>query len=89
MIKYLVWYRNIQKCFKYLLKINKILILNKMYYMFLFQGILFVTMLGIVASEFAFSSQHIHKYDGHHELVDHGHEHHDYYVNTFLIMSVL
>ncbi|KAG6464878.1 hypothetical protein O3G_MSEX014792 [Manduca sexta] len=30
----------------------------------------------------AFSSQHVHKHDGHHEVVSHGHgHHHDYYTH--------
>ncbi|KAG6464866.1 hypothetical protein O3G_MSEX014775 [Manduca sexta] len=42
----------------------------------------FVALLGAAAAHHAFSSQHVHKYDGHHEPVyhhGHGHEHHDYY----------
>ncbi|XP_037874610.1 cuticular protein RR-2 motif 117 isoform X1 [Bombyx mori] len=42
--------------------------------------VLFVALVGVVSAEHAFSSQHIHKYDGHHEPVHHGH-HHDYYTH--------
>nr|AER27819.1 cuticular protein RR-2 motif 118 [Antheraea yamamai] len=46
---------------------------------------LFVVLVGAVAAEYAYSSQYIDKYDGHHEPVhhggyEHGHdEHFDYY----------
>lgn len=50
---------------------------------------IFLAIVGAVSAEHAHSSQHIHKHDGHHEIVTHGHkhEHHDYYVcdYTFFI----
>ncbi|XP_049703332.2 histidine-rich glycoprotein-like [Helicoverpa armigera] len=34
-----------------------------------------------VVSAHGYSSQYVHKYDGHHEPVHHGHDHHDYYTH--------
>ncbi|KAG6465451.1 histidine-rich glycoprotein [Manduca sexta] len=40
-----------------------------------------LAILAVVAADHGFSSQYIHKHDGHHEVVSHGHDHHhhDYY----------
>lgn len=50
--------------------------------------LLLAAVIGATVAEHAFSSQHIHKHDGHHEPVHHGHghEHHDYYVRSFLLL---
>lgn len=54
-------------------------------------GFQLVFLAGLVGAAFAghaFSSQHIHRYDGHHELVHHGHghDHHDYYVRKYCFL---
>ncbi|KAG6463543.1 hypothetical protein O3G_MSEX013927, partial [Manduca sexta] len=41
-------------------------------------AIIFLALLGVAAAHQAFSSQQVHKYDGHHHPVHH-HGHHDYY----------
>ncbi|XP_037874849.1 cuticle protein 7-like, partial [Bombyx mori] len=38
-----------------------------------------VGFVGVALAEHAFSSQHIHKHDGHHETVHHGHGHEHHY----------
>ncbi|XP_037299631.1 cuticle protein 19-like [Manduca sexta] len=44
--------------------------------------ILAALVVAVTADHHAFSSQHVHKHDGHHELVSHGHgHHHDYYTH--------
>nr|XP_037874612.1 cuticular protein RR-2 motif 110 isoform X1 [Bombyx mori] len=50
----------------------------------MFKVLILVGFVGAVVAEHAFSSQHIHKHDGHHETVHHGHgdkHHHDYYTH--------
>lgn len=64
----------------------------------LFRQVLCIVAIAVVAvsAEYGHSSQHIHRHDGHHQVVEfkdkHGHHHVDYYVsntNEFFMVQLI